>query len=156
MTPNDPLMIDVADVFARLAEEQGRVSVLLAENKATLFDRLTAAGVARVQVEFDGGGDSGQIESIEAQTGDGAPVDLPDGALSLHLLDGPDGAPRYQDQSVRDVIETLAFDCLFQTHIGWENNEGGYGTFLFEVATRGIHLEMNTRVTEVHGSEHRF
>ena len=39
-------------------------------NKAAVFDALTAAGLTIVTVRFDGYGDSGQIEDIEAKAGD--------------------------------------------------------------------------------------
>src|SRR3546814_5572861 len=39
-------------------------------NKAALFDVLTAVGITSVVVSFDGYGDSGQIEGIEARNAD--------------------------------------------------------------------------------------
>lgn len=135
-------------ILARMAEEKRRDAALLAENKTALFDRLDRTPVARIRVEFDGGGDSGQIETIDAQSHDGAPAPLPDDALPLRLSDALDGTPRYDAQSVRDVVETLVYDCLDQGHGGWENNDGGYGTFTFDVAARTIRLEMNVRVME--------
>lgn len=39
------------------------------KNKATVMDALAAAGITSVEVEFDGHGDDGQIESIEARVG---------------------------------------------------------------------------------------
>lgn len=38
-------------------------------NKAALLNALALAGVTRVVVSFDGYGDSGQIENVEAQAG---------------------------------------------------------------------------------------
>ncbi len=39
-------------------------------NKAVLLNALALAGVTHVVVTFDGYGDSGQIESVEARAGD--------------------------------------------------------------------------------------
>lgn len=146
----------VTGMLARMAEERRREAVLLAENKTILFDRLATTEVASVFVEFDGGGDSGQIECIEARSGDDDPVELPADSVTLHLSDDAAGAPRYEAQSLRDAIETLAYACLYQSHAGWENNDGGFGTFRFDVAERAIHLEMNTRFSDVQTSDHAF
>jgi hypothetical protein len=47
------------------------------------FDALAAAGLTLVEVEFDGEGDSGQIEGIYAYAGD-ARAELPESSLTLH------------------------------------------------------------------------
>ena len=39
------------------------------ENKAVLFESLAQVGITTVLVEFDGYGDSGQIEDISAHAG---------------------------------------------------------------------------------------
>ena len=38
---------------------------------------------------------------------------------------------------------------------GWENNEGGYGEFIFDVAANTIELDMNIRIetSEYHGHQ---
>lgn len=156
MTQTSSGVIDVAAILARMAEDQRREAVLLAENKATLFDRLATTEVGRIRVEFDGGGDSGQIESIDAQSRDGVSIDLPDDTVSLLRSDGPADPPCHEAQSLRNAVETLAYACLYQSHAGWENNDGGFWTFSFDVAERTILLEMNTRISDVESSEHLF
>ena len=63
VSPSDPWQQQEREL-ARIASE-----VLLA-NKAALFDALAAAGITTVLVNFDGCGDGGQIEMIEARTAD--------------------------------------------------------------------------------------
>ena len=63
VSPSDPWQQQEREL-ARIASE-----VLLA-NKTALFDALAAAGITTVIVNFDGCGDSGQIEMIEARAGD--------------------------------------------------------------------------------------
>ena len=57
VSPSDPWQQQESEL-ARIANE-----VLLA-NKTSLFDALAAAGITTVIVNFDGCGDSGQIEMI--------------------------------------------------------------------------------------------
>jgi hypothetical protein len=61
---NPGALIDnwLADAAAR-RELHGK---LLPQNKTALFDALAAAGITHVAVNFDGYGDSGQIEHVEA------------------------------------------------------------------------------------------
>jgi hypothetical protein len=74
--PMPPSSIDFAQVFAAEAERSARIDALRPANRDRMFDGLTAAGITHVTVTFDGEGDSGQIESIGAWTGDKA-VDFP-------------------------------------------------------------------------------
>jgi hypothetical protein len=57
---------------------------------------------------------------------------------------------------LREAIEELCYDYLSDKHDGWENNDGGFGTFVFDVATRAIELEFNARFIEFTTSTHEF
>jgi len=128
---------------------------VLPANKAALFDVLAAAGIVTVTVRFDGYGDSGQIEDIEACATDTI-VELPPDRIEITepLYDGS-GLER-STPSVRDVIEKFAYDFLEETHGGWENNEGAYGDFTFDVESRTITLEYNERMMTSEYSQHAF
>lgn len=148
--------IDPAALWAQI-EAQHAARTRLAEealpgNKAALFDALAAVGITSVVVTFDGVGDSGQIESIDA-TIDGAPAELPgvDIEIATPAWDGSglDG----RTCAMAEAIETLAYAFLEETHGGWENNEGAYGEFTFAVAERTIALDYHDRIetSEYHG-----
>lgn len=147
---------EVKAFLHRAFDQDRRDAARLDENKTALFDRLAGSGIARIRVEFDGGGDSGQIESIEAETAAGETADFPAQPIALRFHDRSDGDRHLIDHSPREAVEVLAYDCLGLEHSGWENNDGAYGTFVFDVATRSIRLEMNERVTESLFSEHEF
>ena len=145
--------------FAAVMAQIERRDRLLAEvrpaNKAAVFDALAAAGITMVEVTFDGAGDSGQVEAIEARIGDVA-SDLPDGSV-VQLDPAHDGSDTNRSaMPARLAIETLAYRCLEETHGGWENNEGAYGEFTFDVAERTIALDYNERVLESVHSSHEF
>ena len=55
----------------------------------------------------------------------------------------------------KQAIETLAWDYL-EIYYGWENNDGAFGTFVFDVPARTITLEHNERYTEVNTTSHEF
>lgn len=57
---------------------------------------------------------------------------------------------------MKEAIERLAYDFLEETHDGWENNEGAYGDFLFDVAARTITLNYNERLETSEYTQHVF
>ena len=128
---------------------------VLDENKTAVFGALSQAAIATVTVHFDGYGDSGQIEAIEAQAA-GAAVPLPEVTIEVAspLWDG--SAVQRTRLTIREAIERLAYDFLEQTHGGWENNDGAFGDFSFGVADRTITLEYNERFTDIEFFEHSW
>ena len=57
---------------------------------------------------------------------------------------------------MKEAIERLAYDFLEETHGGWENNEGAYGNFLFDVTERTITLNYNERIETSEYTQHVF
>jgi hypothetical protein len=72
MSNIDPVSTPSTDILCDWAEtERQHAAIIEASrpgNKAALFDALASAGITTVVVQFDGCGDSGQVESIEART----------------------------------------------------------------------------------------
>lgn len=145
----------LADFHAKQQVYQAMAQKLRTSNKAALFDVLHARGITQVVVSFDGYGDSGQIEDIEATAQD-VITPLPDGIIKLSFASSYDPEPREEDLTVKSAIEAMAYDCLSETHGGWENNDGAYGEFVFEVADRSIALDYNERFTDSENYTHEF
>ena len=135
--------------YARRAEETR------AANKAVLFDSLAAAGIETVTVIFDGYGDSGQIERIDVEPGEGA-IPLPSGRIEILRTTWESPEIERQTLNVQEAIETLVYDFLRQTHSGWEIDDGAYGEFVFDVAERTIKLDYNERYTSSEKFSHEF
>jgi len=117
-----------------------RANELLSVNKTVLFNALSAAGITTVIVSFDGYGDSGQIEEIEVKIGN-EPGKLPD--ERIEILNPVWGSPDIERQThtVCEAIEAMAYAFLRQTHEGWENNDGAFGDFTFDVPERSIRVQ---------------
>jgi hypothetical protein len=147
--------IDFATVFAAQAERAAREAELRPANKDRLFDALTAAGISHVTVTFDGEGDSGQIESIAAWSGETA-VDFPATEIAYAALTWDKPEVELRQLSLADVVEQLAYDFLGDTHGGWENDDGACGEFCFDASARSIHLEFNERFTSSELTTHDF
>jgi hypothetical protein len=122
-------------------------------NKAIVFAALAEAAVHRVTVDYDGSGDSGQIENIEAWDAGNERIPFPSDP-KIQLASGNPGYPP-TELNLEAAVETLAWDYL-EIHCGWENNDGAFGTFVFDVPARTISLEHNERYTEVNTTSHEF
>ena len=143
---------DFAASYERYKEQLRQANLT---NKATVFAALHAAKITSVEVEFDGVGDSGQIDAITAYQ-ESTIAELPSVPLTVHQVQFGTQAPSTASQPLYEAIEALCYDCLAQEHGGWENNDGAYGTFTFDVPTRTIELEFNGRFTDVATSHHSF
>lgn len=127
----------------------------LSRNKTLIFDALAAAGISHVHVSFDGYGDSGQIESVDAFVGEES-VDLPATPIEIACAYWDETELKSRRSSLADAIESVAYGLLEDTHGGWENGSGAYGEFTFTVADRAILLDHNDRFETSEHSEHRF
>jgi hypothetical protein len=147
-------MNDVSSFFERQHSYDKALAETNALNKTAVFEALAQAGISSVSVEFDGEGDSGQIESVIATTGDER-MDLPVTPISVWQAHW-DGKASIVNTPLEEAISDLCYGYLSQEHGGWENNDGAFGTFTFDVTARTIELEFNGRFTDTFTSNHSF
>lgn len=145
-------MNDFVTSYARYEETVARANSL---NKNLVFDALATAGITHVLAEFDGGGDSGQIESVCARVRDLA-IDFPMVTVTLHTTSWNHTELGLKETPLAVAIEDVCYGFLQQTHEGWENNDGAYGEFTFDVAERKITLDFNGRFTDTWSDAHTF
>lgn len=151
--PPPPLIPD--DFVARYRRHQEQSALQHQGNKERLFAVLAAAGITQVIVDFDGGGDSGQIEDVPPMIGmEGA--ELPDGEVEIRTLDFDCETIRSHSRLVADAIEGLCYGFLETAHGGWENNDGAFGEIVLDVAEGTITLDFNYRVMETEHHSHFF
>lgn len=93
--------------------------------KNALLNELSRHGIVSAVIEYDGEGDSGQIEGLAAF---GASDQLIALARPLH-----------------DQIEEFAWEVLAAHHDGFENNDGGYGDIAIDVTKRTVVRNHNAR-----------
>ena len=146
--------------FLREFDEKQRAYKALCEsihaaNKDALFPILAAAGITSILVRFDGCGDSGQIEEVDVLAGD-KPASFPAGQVTIQRAYWGATEAERTESSVNDAVETLVYAFLEETHSGWENNEGAYGEFSFNVAARTITLDYNERYEDSRYTQHSF
>ena len=99
--------------------------------------QLQAAGIDRVQILYDGCGDSGCIESITYTNEQGSTVDLA-GKLAM----------------TEEQLMDLFYDLTQARHPGWENNDGAYGEFDWSLKDDALKHTHNDRFTDYDTTEH--
>jgi len=104
--------------------------------EASVRAELRQLGVARVLVDYDGVGDSGQIEQFR------------------YLDDSDDGQDIAVDESTNERVEALLYALLELRHGGWENDDGAYGSFCWNLVDGTLAHEHNQRYTDHHCSIH--
>lgn len=112
-------------------------------NKEKLFNCLQAADISLVIVNYDGGGDEGNIDEIQYLKG-GDEAEAPDAKLNY----SDDLGKPSPNIDLGDFITRLTFDFIFTIHGGWENGEGAHGTIEFATETQTIQMTHNARVIE--------
>ncbi len=150
------LPVTMSDIVAEIEAEKSQRAALRPANKSAVFAALAGAGIATVIVSFDGYGDSGQIDSIDARDAANTNVPLPDQTISIVAIVWGQSAPESRPMTLTEAIEHLVYDALSETHGGWELDEGAYGEFVFDVPAHEIRLDYNERMTVTEFSSHTF
>jgi hypothetical protein len=137
----------------------------------TFCAKVRLLGIARIEAAFDGSGDSGNMESAGFYDSEGKLFVEDHAALKtmvelredLSVWDPANlrwvtsqrrAKPVPLDQCVNEMCEAaLASVCL-----DWYNNDGGFGSVVFEFGHDGMEVKMDVhiRVTNTEDSEWEF
>jgi hypothetical protein len=127
-------MIDIeavmADFVVRQAERQVQVAEEIQQLKTAILPRLREAGIARVEIRFDGCGDSGSVEECACLDAAGAAIPCSEELPSLG-----------------QALEELTYLALERHHPGWEINDGACGELAIDVAEATFVLDCSLRFT---------
>ena len=144
-------MIDIeavmADFAVRQAERQTQVVEEIQQLKTVILPRLEEAGIARVEIRFDGCGDSGAVEECVCLDAAGTAITCPDVTLQEGEADTADGAGSEELQSLGQALEQLTYLALERHHPGWEINDGACGDLVIDVAEATFVLDCSLRFT---------
>jgi hypothetical protein len=136
------------DWMARYRADQERCQQALTHHKAALLRALRKASIKRVTITYDGEGDSGQTESIEAINFSCESVAV----TQVDTLVAIDGTTDSEAKPLREHLDDFLWEVLNAYHDGFENNDGGYGTLTINVAPQTVTLEHANRFMSVESS----
>lgn len=130
---NNEMMKLMRDWMMRREEQR---KVRFARLRDEIAPALQARGVANVVMDYDGAGDSTDACSLTFLSADGQPVE--------------DALPPEVDEN--EVIEILF--CAVPD--GYENNDGGFGQVILDVAAKTARSEHSQRYMETTYSEEEY
>lgn len=143
----------VADHSGWRTRREAEVRAELEHLKAVLVPALQAAGIARVEVLFDGAGDSGAVEDCICYDGANAVVECPEAVVARSVATGagkPRQAPEPLTEPLSGALESVAYLALELHHPGWEINDGSSGTRLIDVPAASFVLDCSVRFVASH------
>lgn len=122
---------------------------LYMENLRRVLPVLRQRSVERVEVSFDGCGDSGSIGEVSF-----IGAEIPGNAIGVEL----EGIRQYYENgvyvseqtirqlSLEEAIKEIAQDYLEETGVNWYDNEGGFGELSIDVVQGTVSLEVSVRI----------
>lgn len=135
--------------------------------RALLLAKLRELGITGVVADYDGSGDSGQVEGIAFFKGAFNPEADTMGLMGEAITDAETAEVKIRvpssdqhwdkesrqwvktrgetDTAIATVMERICYMVLSSKHGGWENNEGAFGQFVWDVGTDALNLTHNTR-----------
>jgi len=113
------------DYAALAAQWRAERETTLKASRVELLAQLCALGISEVTAEYEGYGDSGNVEDVTVQPSE---VQLP--------------------EPLATKVGDFAWSLAYHHHPGFENNEGGYGTLTWDIAADSITLDHADRYVE--------
>ena len=114
-----------------------------------LIAQLKLLNVKEFRINFDGGGDDGQIDEIEFYNTNNETFNIPSDMISWVYHDFNGQEAKDAKVTLHKAIEDLGYQMLDESGHDWVNNDGGYGTI--DVLLEGsdgkpsVHMEINIR-----------
>lgn len=124
-------MTQAHDFYAQMLESQRCTAEQRVETRAALLSELRALGVTSIEVQYEGYGDSGNVEDV---------VVTPD---TITLTEEP-----------RRRVEDFGWDFAYALSPGFENNEGGYGELIWALEADKIDVSHSNRYIETSSTEY--
>lgn len=121
------------------------------------FKALAKLGITRIEIEYDGCGDSGCIESLTAFGARKKRFAIPASKmLTVTLIETSYNAetnrrivtPVRKKLPVRNAIEQWAYDVLEKHFPGWELDGGSHGIITIDVGKQTACLDHDLRIEE--------
>ena len=125
-----------------------------ARNKAIVFAALAEAGIHKVTVEYDGGGDSGQIEDVAAWNAGDEKIPFPSDVKIQLVSENPDHP--LPEQSFEAAVEHPLPGIISKSIPAGKTTTAPSAPLSSMSPARTVTLEHNERYTEVNTTNHEF
>ena len=135
------------------------------EQRDLLMTLLKVMGGRSVVVNFDGGGDSGNIEDAAVFDQENNFIDLTNATFDWYeTSSGFDPnqnkwittSKPVPNMPVKDILIKITEDALEDSNLDWYNNEGGYGQLSIDLTTTPPSIAMEVHIREVRTDDYLF
>lgn len=146
---------DLTALYAEIARDRAERAEEVRKERTDLLSVLKAAGITSVEAHYDAYGDSGNIEQVTLLPERPEP-ERPAAAEAVPLesevpLDEP---PSRLPDAIMTRLQDMLWSTVYALHPGFENNEGGYGDIIWDLATDQIAIEHSERFVDVNSYSH--
>lgn len=139
-------MSGVVALTAKAGSYEAMLTTATLHNRTTLMEEMRVRGLQRIEVAYEGGGDSGGFYSVESEPKHNlAAIKALNYRVRGERLAGDEAAGSHPKWvyflvetlgSVLDLAKDVASQALEQAgHNGYENGEGGQGTVIIELSS---------------------
>lgn len=132
------------------------------DKKKELLTRLRLLGITEVRVEFRGGGDSGEIEGIQATSPQGD-IDIRKEEMEWvkevsKVLQNNEWVRQMETKTIPlpDILEEITLNWLDETGHDWYNNEGGQGHLTIDFTESPPKFELYVGVNYMETDDHDY
>jgi hypothetical protein len=126
------------------------------DEAVALTTQLKMLGVAKVQIDFAGSGDSGSIDGTYLLDANENHIDMPTDMIAWTTQVYGEQKAEQKLVKLRDALEDIGYRVLDETGMDWYNNDGGQGYIFLDIENEvfGVRVEMEINIT--HTEDHNF
>jgi hypothetical protein len=126
------------------------------EEMIALTAQMKMLGVKYVAISFQGGGDSGEIYSIDLYNMNNESIEMPTDMVSWTKQVYGDQVKTQSNISIDKALDDIGYRVLDATGMDWYNNEGGQGTITINFEDELPLIEVGMEINVTHTEDHDF
>jgi hypothetical protein len=116
------------------------------QEKTKLLTQLNLLGAKRVVVEFQGGGDDGQVDGVYLYDQNDVDIDVPNDMIAWTTLTYNGQQAESKPTKLLDALEDLCSRALDNTGLDWYNNDGGQGNLTIDFKENPPSIKLNVGI----------
>jgi hypothetical protein len=126
------------------------------QEKATLLTQLNLLGAKQVRVEFQGGGDDGQVDGVYITDQNDNYIDIPEDMIAWTTLTYGNQESEQRPTKLVDALEDLCSRALDNTGLDWYNNEGGQGNLTINFNDNPPSIKLNVGINHTTTDDYEY
>ena len=126
------------------------------QEKATLLTQLNLLGAKKVRVEFQGGGDDGQVDGVYLYDQNTVDIDVPNDMIAWTTQTYGGQEAESKQTKLVDALEDLCSRALDNTGLDWYNNEGGQGYLAINFNDNPPSIKLNVDINHTTTDDYEY